>query len=72
MKVKMLVSMAGPDESWKPGDTREVAEATALEWEISGIAAVLPEEDIIIFDDAAESTPATKPVKTASKTKKSK
>lgn len=41
-KVKMLVSMAGPEESYVPGDTREVADGVAEEWERLGIAMVVP------------------------------
>ena len=48
MKVKMLVSMAGPDESWKPGDVREVSEAVAKEWQEAGIATILPDGPVVV------------------------
>lgn len=46
-KVKMLVSMAGPDESWQPGDTREVADNIAEAWEKADIAMIMPEGPIV-------------------------
>lgn len=64
MKVKMLVGMAGPDECWKPGDEREVSEATALEWAAAGIATVLPEGEIVVHSEAAlEATEGNVPKK---------
>lgn len=52
MKVKMLVSMAGTDESWKPGDTREVSEAVAKEWQEAGIAVPLPDGEAVVRGEA--------------------
>lgn len=52
MKVKMLVSMAGPDESWKPGDVREVSEAVAKEWQTEGIATILPDGPVVVQGEA--------------------
>lgn len=40
-KVKMLVSMAGPDESYQPGDDREVSAEVAEEWQAVGIATIV-------------------------------
>lgn len=72
MKVTMLVSMAGPDECWKPGDTREVPEAVGLEWEAANIAMVLPDAGIIVLDGDLALNPPPKEAKAASKTKKGK
>lgn len=70
MKVKMLVSMAGPDECWKPGDTREVSEAIGLEWEAANIATVLPDAGIIVLDGDVAVNPPPQKAKAASKAKK--
>lgn len=47
-KVKMLVSMSGPDESWKPGDVREVSDSTATAWKAAGIACAVPDSGIVV------------------------
>lgn len=52
MKIKMLVSMAGPDESWQPGDVREVGDSVALEWSRLGLATLLPSEPVVVKDEA--------------------
>lgn len=52
MRIKMLVSMAGPDESWQPGDEREVRESVAKEWERLGMATILPSEPVVVKDGA--------------------
>lgn len=44
VKVRMKVSMAGTDESWKPKDEREVEDHVAEEWARLGIAAIVDEE----------------------------
>ncbi|MFK7695399.1 hypothetical protein [Paenibacillus sp. HJGM_3] len=41
MLVKMKVSMAGPYESWVPGDERDVREDIAKAWEAAGIADIV-------------------------------
>lgn len=46
-EVKMLVSMAGPDESWQPGDNRTVEDAVAEEWDVLGIATIVPDEPVV-------------------------
>lgn len=38
MLVKMKVSMVGPNESWVPGDEREVSAEAAEAWVAAGIA----------------------------------
>lgn len=53
MKVKMLVSMAGPEESWKPGDVREVSEAVAKEWQDAGISTTMPDGDAVVQAETA-------------------
>ncbi len=72
MRVKLLVSMAGPDECWKPGDTREVSESVAIEWEVAGIAVVLPEEDIIVFSGEPAAHVSKHTTKKSPKAKKGK
>lgn len=71
MKVKMLVSMAGPDESWKPGDVREVPEAVAKEWQGLGMATILPAGPAVV-EAKVEAVPAPKaaPTKRCMKAKK--
>jgi hypothetical protein len=49
-KVKMLVSMAGPDESWQPGDERDVEDGVAEEWKQLGIATIMPDGDAVVFE----------------------
>ena len=43
-RVRMLISMAGPDESWVPGDEREVADYVAEVWVKTGHAELVAEQ----------------------------
>lgn len=40
-RIRMKVSMAGPDEAWQLGDERDVADDVAVEWECLGMAEVI-------------------------------
>lgn len=53
-KVKMLVSMAGPEESYQPGDDRTVEDAVAEEWETLGIATIVPDETVVVEQSKAK------------------
>lgn len=57
--VKMLVSMAGPDESWKPGDCRDVDDTVAEEWHRLGIAIIMPDDEIIVNAEVQEPSSKT-------------
>lgn len=40
-KIKMLTSMAGPRESWVPGDIRDVEDEVAEAWKARGFCEII-------------------------------
>lgn len=52
--VKMRVSMAGPNESWRRGCKRDVDDAVAAAWVAAGIAEYVVDSPL----QAVESAPA--------------
>mgnify|MGYP001774940679 CR=1 FL=1 len=59
-KIKMLVSMAGPDESWQPGDSRDVEDSVAEEWQRLEIATILPSGPAVVEAKVEAKKPAAK------------
>lgn len=43
--IKMLVSMAGPEEHYAPGDTLSVSDNVAEAWKNAGIATIEDEQE---------------------------
>lgn len=55
MKIKMLVSMAGADHSYRPGEVIDVSDETAISWVEAELAVIYRDE----FESASMQTPET-------------